>query len=1143
MNSNGSERDPVERLAEEFAERYRRGERPTPEEYALQYPQLADQIRELFPALAVLEQFGSVAEAADPPPAGPAAPGPAGGTTLGRLGEYRILREVGRGGMGVVYEAVQESLGRHVALKVLPFHGATNAVYLERFRREAQAAARLHHTNIVPVFGVGEHEGVHYYAMQFIQGQSLDAVLREVKRIKGEKCSLTEPGRTGDPNATRSLALKLLTGSLPVPDTMAAVEAAAAPPTPDHAPSSASGSQSELASRTEAQYFRETARMAFQVAEALAHAHQHGIVHRDVKPSNLLVDGDGIVWVTDFGLAKAEGSGELTHTGDILGTLRYMAPERFQGVSDVRGDVYGLGVTLYEMLTLRPAFDDADRARLVQRVTNENPLRPRQIDPHVPRDLETIVLKAMAKEPADRYPSAAAMAEDLLRYVEDRPIRARRASLAERAWQWRRRNPVLAAVGGLAVAALLASVVLSLALAYQQWQQAVAAKDAAAAIAKKQEETLAALNKFERLSADLEVDKTLSTCDKGALKNGMLRLADCLDLATRAGPPDLEQGIRANLAAWRRELRPLRMAVAHSDMVAAVAFSPDGKTLLTGSYDCTARRWDAATGEPVGELIRRKGQVRAVAWSQDGEIFATGSGFDDWGEVCLWDAASGRRLFAGPLPHPMQVRAVAFSPDGQDLLIGGIDWTAALWEVRTGRRLLEKPRRLFDVRHQGQVQSVAFSPDGGTLLTGSHDATARLWDAKTGKELPQSPIKGDGGEVWVAVFSPDGKWILTGGMGQTAQLWDAATGAAHVGEPLPLHAGICTAAFSPDGATILTADTSGKVAFWGVKTGRPVGRPLKHLGTVRAAAFRADGKAVLTGCDDGLVRLWDVSPEAEANFPLPDPQGEVAGAAFSPDGEALVVGGAGGTARQWAASTGRPWPGEPLRHSGEIDAVAYSPDGGSVMTGSLDGSARLWRAKDGAPTGVSFSANGPILAASFSPDGRTLATSNTATGAVYFWNPATGKPAADPPAWQGEYQGGGGDIGLQPRRARPPGGDAGRDRPAVADERRRQAPVARSAQSARELVRRVQPGRPNLCHRKRGRHGPALGGRDGKADRPPGRAWRPGPVRGLRPRRPDLSDRERRRRRPALADRDGQGDRPCPAVGRPRRGRDLQPRR
>ena len=199
MTSQGSERDPLERLAEEFAERYRRGERPTPEEYAPRYPELADQIRELFPALAVLEQFGSVAGPAEAS-GGTDSPRPAGGRDPRRTRRVsHPSRRSGRGGMGVVYEEVQESLGRHVALKVLPFHGATNAVYRERFRREAQAAAKLHHTNIVPVFGVGEHEGVHYYAMQFIQGQALDAVLREVKRIKGEKVRPRNPAGPATP--------------------------------------------------------------------------------------------------------------------------------------------------------------------------------------------------------------------------------------------------------------------------------------------------------------------------------------------------------------------------------------------------------------------------------------------------------------------------------------------------------------------------------------------------------------------------------------------------------------------------------------------------------------------------------------------------------------------------------------------------------------------------------------------------------------------------------------------------------------------------------------------------------------------------------------------------------------------------------
>jgi eukaryotic-like serine/threonine-protein kinase len=282
MSDTSSDPDPLLPLAEEFAERYRRGERPTLTEYAEKYPALAQRIRRLFPTLAVMEEFGSV----DGEPTGPF--GPAAGSAPRQLGEYRLLHEIGRGGMGVVYEAVQESLGRHVALKVLTAHGLLSPTQLRRFDREAKAAARLHHTNIVPVYGVGEAEGVHYYAMQFIPGRSIDGVLRELRRLRhvpdaGHLDELTRP-ETPPPGEESEPVVRN--------------EAPAA--------SSASG-LSELSGRSDVEYFRSVARVGVQAAEALAHAHAQGVLHRDIKPANLLIDTQGNVWITDFGLAKLEG--------------------------------------------------------------------------------------------------------------------------------------------------------------------------------------------------------------------------------------------------------------------------------------------------------------------------------------------------------------------------------------------------------------------------------------------------------------------------------------------------------------------------------------------------------------------------------------------------------------------------------------------------------------------------------------------------------------------------------------------------------------------------------------------------------------------------------------------------------------------
>ncbi|MBI1917216.1 MAG: protein kinase [Planctomycetes bacterium] len=478
MSDSGSSSDLLNDLAHEFAERCRRGEHPAVTEYTDKYPELAAEIRDLFPALAVMEELGS----ADGPPTGPY-PGASQGDARvpERMGEYRILREVARGGMGIVYEAVQESLGRHVALKVLPSQRLTHPTHLERFRREAKAVARLHHTNIVPVFGVGEHEGVHYYAMQFINGQGLDSVLKEVKKLRsgGNVAAVSDdpPEEILSASIARSL-VHGFPGPAAEPACGASFQLAGSPgklktcPTGVELPSrTSSGSastatvpadRSKLSGSADVPYFRSVAQLGLQVAEALAHAHQQGVLHRDIKPSNLLLDTQGTVWITDFGLAKAEGMEDLTSPGDIVGTLRYMAPERFQGQCDPRSDVYSLGLTLYELLTLRPAFAASERAQLIDRLLHDRPPRPRALDARIPRDLETIVLKALAREPGERYPTATALAEDLRCFLTDRPIQARRTPLWERTWRLCKRNRLVASLTALLVTFLLVATGVSI---------------------------------------------------------------------------------------------------------------------------------------------------------------------------------------------------------------------------------------------------------------------------------------------------------------------------------------------------------------------------------------------------------------------------------------------------------------------------------------------------------------------------------------------------------------------------------------------------------------------------------------------------------------------------------------------------------
>jgi serine/threonine protein kinase/Flp pilus assembly protein TadD len=471
LSGSDVELEPVEALAEEFLDRQRRGERPEIAEYTARHPELADRIRACFPALLLVERL-------KPDPCGSTGwgGGGSGGAAPEQLGEYRILREVGRGGMGVVYEAEQESLGRRVALKVLAAPGLKDPRRLIRFRREARAAARLHHTNIVPVFGVGESDGTHYYVMQFIPGLGLDAVMREVRRLRGMNTEAGEDDATyaagdGTPPATevaRSQVRWRFADWPPQGPCDEPAEATSATGPPAVLPGD-SGTCSTA--RSAGGYARSVARIGVQVAEALEYAHRQGTLHRDIKPSNLLLDGRGTVWVADFGLAKVADSDDLTHTGDVVGTVRYMAPERFDGRCGPESDVYSLGLTLYELLALRPAFEESDRRRLIRLVTHSEPPRLRKLDPSVPRDLETIIHKAIDRDTRHRYGAARELAEDLRRFLDGREIRARRLSPPEQAWRWCRRNPAQAALGA-AVLALVALAVGGGFWAYRQRAEA-----------------------------------------------------------------------------------------------------------------------------------------------------------------------------------------------------------------------------------------------------------------------------------------------------------------------------------------------------------------------------------------------------------------------------------------------------------------------------------------------------------------------------------------------------------------------------------------------------------------------------------------------------------------------------------------------
>jgi serine/threonine protein kinase/WD40 repeat protein/Tfp pilus assembly protein PilF len=941
MSSSAAERDPIEELADSFVRRLRAGEHPAVEEYIARYPEVADQVRDLLSALVLMEQNQTAS-------GGDAAADMRPGDLIGRhLGEYRIVREVGRGGMGVVYEAVQESLGRRVALKILPARLGTEREFLERFRREAKAAAGLHHTNIVPVFGVGEHQGTHFYAMQFIEGRGLDRVLEDVRQRRQPQVVAAvhaEPAVLPPVGSSKS------TVSLP-----AAEVAAVSPGVPEHPLREEPTPLAELAPEP---YFRAVAHLMVQAADGLHYAHQHSVLHRDIKPSNLLLDPQNTVWITDFGLAKTADSENLTETGDILGTLRYMAPERFRGEADARSDVYALGVTLYELLTLRPAYADTDRFRLIERIQRADRARPRQMEPRLPLDLETIVLKAMEPEPAARYATAADLGEDLRRFLADRPIRARRISALEQLNRWRRRNPALArltATVALLLVLLAAGSLVAAVWLREQWQVSIAAETQALqnlALAQQAEQeriqelyrayvnearvTRSTGRVGQRLRSLEILEKTLALVPRPSLTPGqILELRE--EIIAALALPDL-RAIRH----WSSPARPsgvedgrFRYQATDLPRAAAIDFDPllryyaayegDGNVVVRRVVDDTPAASLPLSGRPWQCICRfsPNGQLLLVDQSEAGGHLQ--------GPLAVWNWRGGRKILevAGGYGYSRH----AFSCDSRRL--------ALVWPASSGRTVA-----LYDLASGKEEKGLAgdypayylaFNPDGRRLaMTSLESSTVRVVDLHTGEavtDLPQE--EGTEGLAW----SADGQRLAVGGWSGRITVWDLARPG-----NVQLFEGhrdsVFQLAFDQQGTLLMSASMDGTSRLWDL----PRGRALLRL-PGRIVRVRPDN-GQLASVDDTRISLWERADDNEF-VTLPQPARTVD---FSPDGRLLATAGESG-AHLWDVATRRPVADLGLD---ECETAVFNPRDGTLATYGKMSRVRLWpwRADPAGPRGA-----------------------------------------------------------------------------------------------------------------------------------------------------------------------------------------------
>ena len=897
---------------------------------------------------------------------------------------YEILGELGRGGMGVVYQARQVGLNRTVALKMILAGAHAGTAALARFRAEAEAVAQLQHPNLVHIYEIGECGGLPFFSLEYVDGGSLD------RRIEGN------PWKP-----------------------------------------------------------RDAARLVEPLARAIHEAHRKGVVHRDLKPANVLLTADGTPKITDFGLAKRldRDTGQ-TRTGALLGTPSYMAPEQAEGKSREIGppaDIYALGAILYELLTGRPPFRAATPLETVKLVTMAEPVPPARLQPGLPRDLETICLKCLQKEPHRRYADAELLARDLAHFLADEPIEARRTGPLVRAVKWAKRRPAIAAL----FLALCGVTLLGAVGVTSQYRRAVRQRDRAQRQYERAERFLTKANRAtetaNREARRAEVASRAVSAEKARadaqLYDTSIALAYREWLAGDAGRT------RAILSDAAPRFRGWEWAyldgLVHSDAltlrgldwwVSHVRFADDDRQLVALSGIMrrdtgTIGKWDAARG---ALLTRIPAGGAPVALSEDGRLAAMGNGE----RVLVWNVAEGTgpvtlRSGTGAKFDSELIPALvgAFRSDGKRLAIGGTDNIIHVWD-------LERNEWVLGITGlPDRAMCVAYRPDGHRIVSTSssavaaaiagdtrfeHESEIHVWDADSGKLILHWSVPHPG--VYSLAYSPDGTRIASAGVDGAVRIWDAENG-----RQLAVLRGnsacVVAVAFSPDGGRIAASSWDRMVRLWSIADEREIGTFRGHALAALDVAFSRDGRRLVTGSMDLTAKVWDVGPQAATGAGVPA-AGEADGAgessqdshlsqefralaghhtalqamAFTSDGRLLISGDFTGFVRVWDVATGRTT--RRFRaHDGPISAVDLSRDGTRLVTargglmGRGPGEVKLWDLAGSRELRTLHAGPGPVSAVQFSPDGARIAS---AVGGLYWrppgqirvWDAATGAQVA-----------------------------------------------------------------------------------------------------------------------------------------------------